>query len=154
MYITPDTDINLLASIDGLATILSVNVFQKKYPNGTVPKRSKDFKKTFICRRGCNTKTFKYTDEFIWEDIHHATEQNMDELVEKLESETKTARKRQTLKRTRGDDDFRAGHVDPDDLDEEVGTPRKKQKTSTVSTPRKPRTPSKLLTPSHKRYAI
>lgn len=74
----------------------------------------------------------------------------MRDLVERLESETKsTKRKRGNEKRRKADEDFKGGFLDDEAMD--VETPKKKQKFSAVSTPRKIRTPSKLLTPSHKR---
>ena len=131
---------------------MSEKTFKLKYPKGAIPKKSKDYGKTFICRRGINTKTSTYTDEIVWEDIRHNTEEEVNQLMDFLESATKSTRKRKFEKRTKGDDDFKGGVVDDDELEQELGTPRKKKKTSAVSTPRKPRTPSKLLTPSHKRY--
>lgn len=125
---------------------MSENAFNRKYPTGKVPKRSKDYGKIFVCRRGCNTRTATYTEEFIWEDIFSGTEADVERLIERLKAETTATRKR-GRKRMKVEADF----VDSDAEDEGVQTPRKKQKTSTVSTPRKPRTPSKLLTPSHKR---
>ena len=125
---------------------MSAEAFNRKYPTGKIPKRSKDYGKTFICRRGCNTKTTTYTEEFIWEDIYHGTEADVEELIQRLQAETTATRKR-SKKRMRVEADFK----DEDVEDEEDQTLRKKQKTSAVSTPRKPRTPSKLLTPSHKR---
>jgi origin recognition complex subunit 1 len=149
MYITPGTDLNPLASINDVATIMSEQVFNKKYPTGKIPRKSKDFGRTFICRRGCNTQSATYTEEFIWEDVQRKTEEDIDELVNWIESATKSAKKRKAVKRTKADDDFTGGPIDDEEL--ELETPRKKQKHSDVSTPRKIRTPSKLLTPSHKR---
>ncbi|KAL5315572.1 hypothetical protein ACEPPN_016440 [Leptodophora sp. 'Broadleaf-Isolate-01'] len=146
------TDINPLESINGTAYIMSEKAFNKKYPTGKIPKRSREYGKTFICRRGCDTRTAKYTDEFIWEDIQHGSEDQVNDLLVRIESETKPTKKRKYQKRTKGDDDFKGGFVDEDEL--ETHTPRKKQKFSMVSTPKKPRTPSKLLTPSHKRVVI
>ncbi|KAH6707648.1 P-loop containing nucleoside triphosphate hydrolase protein [Leptodontidium sp. 2 PMI_412] len=152
LYLTSDTDINPLESINGTAYIMSEKAFNKKYPTGKIPKRSREHGKTFICRRGCDTRTAKYTDEFIWEDIQHGSEDQVNDLLVRIESETKPTKKRKYQKRTKGDDDFKGGFVDEDEL--ETHTPRKKQKFSMVSTPKKPRTPSKLLTPSHKRVVI
>ena len=147
---TPDTDINPLESINGTAYIMSEKAFSKKYPTGKIPKKSREHGKTFICRRGCDTRAVKYTEEFIWEDIAHGNEDEVTELLTRIESETKSTKKRKNQRRTKGDDDFKGGAVDDDEL--ETHTPRKKQKFSSVTTPKKPRTPSKLLTPSYKRY--
>ncbi|XMA10075.1 hypothetical protein WAI453_002866 [Rhynchosporium graminicola] len=153
LYLTPDSDINPLESINGTAFIMSEKVFNKKYPTGKVPKKCKEHGKAFICRRGCDTRTAKYTDEFVWEDIQHGNEEQVTDLLVRIESETKSMKKRKYQKRTtKGDDDFKGGFVGEDEL--ETHTPRKKQKFSTISTPKKPRTPSKLLTPIHKRVII
>ncbi|KAG4418266.1 hypothetical protein IFR04_008624 [Cadophora malorum] len=152
LYLTPDTDINPLESINGTAYIMSEKAFSKKYPTGKIPKKAREHGKTFICRRGCDTRAVKYTEEFTWEDIAHGNEDEVTELLTRIESETKSTKKRKNQRRTKGDDDFKGGAVDDDEL--ETHTPRKKQKFSSVSTPKKPRTPSKLLTPSHKRVVI
>jgi origin recognition complex subunit 1 len=152
MYITPHTDVNALASINGKATIMSEKAFMKKYPTGKLPKKSKEQGKTFICRRGCNTQSTIYTDEFDWENLRHSTLEDMEKLVEWIKSGTQSNKKRKPGRPSKKDEDYRGGHVD--DEDAELETPRKKQKHSNVSTPRKVRTPSKLLTPSHKRYTI
>ncbi|KAF8867263.1 origin of replication binding protein [Acephala macrosclerotiorum] len=156
LYITPAQDINPLESINGLATILSQEEYTKKYPKGLIPKRSKDYGKTFFCRRACNTATAFYSEEFTWGDVDLETEEELAEYAERIAFETGTTKKRKaktekTEKRKRVDE-----FIDDDDDEEltEKGTPRKKHKTSNVSTPRKPRTPSKLLTPSHKRVVV
>jgi origin recognition complex subunit 1 len=151
LYITPETDVNPLTSINGTATILSPAAFNKKYPNGKIPRRSKEYGKTYICRRGCDTRTIIYTQEFVWEDISRQNENDMLGLLDRLETETQSnsTKKRKLEKRKRGDEEFTGGHLNEEELEAE--TPRKKQKIAGVSTPRKPRTPSKLVTPSHKR---
>jgi origin recognition complex subunit 1 len=126
---------------------MSEKAFKAKYPTGKIPKRSKAYGKTFICRRGCNTRTTTYTEEFIWEDIFHGTEDDVEELRARLKAETTATRRRGAKKHVKVELDFEQSAGE----DEELETPRKKQKFSTTSTPRKPRTPSKLLTPSHKR---
>jgi len=152
MYITPGTDVNALASINGKATIMSEKAFKKKYPTGKLPKKSKDQGKTFICRRGCNTQSAIYTDEFDWENLNHSTPADMEKLVDWLKSGTQSTKKRKPGRPSKADEDFSGGQVD--DEEAELETPRKKQKHSSVSTPRKVRTPSKLLTPSHKRFVL
>ncbi|KAL2063001.1 hypothetical protein VTL71DRAFT_6073 [Oculimacula yallundae] len=153
LYLTPDSDVNPLESINGTAYLMSESVFNKSYPTGKIPKRSKEHGKTFVCRRGCDTRTAKYTDEFTWEDIQHGNEVQVSDLLVRIESETKSTKKRKYQKRTtRADEDFKGNFIDEDEL--ETHTPRKKQKFSSISTPKKPRTPSKLLTPSHKRVVI
>lgn len=97
---------NPLASINGRATIVSPDIFQSKYPSGRVPRTSKDYGKIFICRRGCNTRTATYTEEFSWEDIYKGAE-DLDSLVERVQSQTKATRKRKR-------------HVSYDDDDAEI----------------------------------
>jgi origin recognition complex subunit 1 len=143
MYITPGTDVNALASINGKATIMSETAFKKKYPTGKLPKKSKDQGKTFICRRGCNTQSAIYTDEFDWENLQHSTPADMEKLVDWLKSGTQSTKKRKVGRPSKADGDFRGRQFDDE-----------KQKHSAVSTPRKVRTPSKLLTPSHKRFVF
>jgi origin recognition complex subunit 1 len=149
LYITPSWDWNPLESINGKATIMSDKTFHVRYPAGKIPRKSKEYEKTFICRRGCNTRTATYTEEFVWEDIYHGTEEDVADLIDRLKRDTKATRKRRKETRITEDDNF-----DGEDVDQEPATPRKRQKTSTVSTPRKLRTPSKLVTPSHKRYFL
>ena len=93
VYITPSWDVNLLASINGRVSIVSLNAFHKKYPSGKIPRNSKDYGKMFICRRGCNTRTATYTDEFIWEETYQGAEDIYD-LVERVKSQTKATTKR------------------------------------------------------------
>lgn len=93
VYITPSWDVNPLASINGKATIVSAELFHNKYPSGKVPRSSKDYGKIFICRRGCNTRTATYTEEFIWEDLYHGTEDLLD-LIDHVKNQTKATRKR------------------------------------------------------------
>lgn len=150
MYITPGTDVNALASINGKATIMSEKAFKKKYPTGKIPKKSLDQGKTFICRRGCNTQSSIYTEEFDWETLKHSTPEDVEKLVDWIKSGTQSTKKRKPGRPSKADGDFRGGPVDEEEM--ELETPRKKQKHSNVSTPRKVRTPSKLLTPSHKKY--
>lgn len=151
MYITPTYDENPLESINGTAIILSEKAFNAKYPNGKIPRKAKGYGKTFVCRRGCNTRTSTYTEEFKWEDVYDGTEQSLSQLRERLENDTTATRRKRSEKRKIADDDFTGQDVADSDLEQE--TPKKKQKfSSAASSPRKIRTPSKLLTPSHKRY--
>ena len=93
VYITPSWDINPLASINGKATILSQRAFLTRYPSGKVPRSSKDYGKIFICRRGCNTRTATYTEDFVWEDIYHG-EHDIKDLIQRVQSQTRATRKR------------------------------------------------------------
>ena len=102
VYITPSWDINPLASINGKATILSQRAFQEKHPSGKVPKSSGDSGKVFVCRRGCNTRTATYTEEFVWEDVFHG-EKDLSSLIARIQSQTKATRTKR--KRPDYDDD-------------------------------------------------
>jgi origin recognition complex subunit 1 len=143
--------VNPLASINGKASVLSVEAYMAKHPGGKISRNSKDYGKSFICRRGCNTRTATYTEEFIWEDVYRGTQDDLQHLIERVQNETKATRKRRSDKRLVDDEDEFA---DEDGDEDGLRTPKKKRrKIATISTPQKPRTPSKLLTPSHKRYA-
>ncbi|KAF7540645.1 hypothetical protein G7Z17_g12153 [Cylindrodendrum hubeiense] len=93
LYVSPSWDINPLASINGKAKVTSLDIFLSKYPQGRVPRQSPDFGKTFVCRRGCNTRTATYTDEFIWEEIYR-NEDDIFALIELVENGTKATRKK------------------------------------------------------------
>lgn len=93
VYITPSWDINPLASINGRASVVSAESFRSKYPSGKVPRSSTDYGKIFICRRGCNTRTATYTEEFVWEDIYQSAEDILP-LIERVQNQTKPTRKR------------------------------------------------------------
>lgn len=153
MYLTASVDKNALESINGAAFIMSEAAFNKKYPNGKIPKGAKEYGKTFVCRRGVDPRRAQYTEEFVWEDIRHSNEEEMEHLIHRMEMETGCKKKRASTKRKKADTDFSVHHIGEDDDEDGVSTPRKKQKTINHITPRKPRTPSKL-TPSHKRYGI
>lgn len=148
LYITPSWDYNPLASINGKATILSAAAYSSLYPTGKIPRSSKAYGKTFICRRGCNTRTATYTAEFIWEETFQGSVEDVARLIERVKTETKASRKRKghaTLENE--EDEFQEGS-----RDDAVRTPRKKRKVNSVmGTPQKVKTPAKFLTPSHKR---
>ncbi|KAK3176425.1 hypothetical protein OEA41_007748 [Lepraria neglecta] len=150
VYITPSWDNNPLTSINGRATVVSRKTFEKRYPNGKVPRSSKDYGKIFICRRGCNTRTATYTDEFVWDDVYQSANDILP-LIERIQSQTKATRKRK-----REDEDEVAGW-DPTKAEapDEPKTPSKKRKHSFASTPtsKKP-TPSRFTTPTHKRIVV
>ena len=93
VYITPSWDLNPLSSINGKATILSPAAFNNSYPSGKVPRSSGNYGKVFVCRRGCNTRTATYTDEFVWEDIYKGAD-DVDALILRVRSQTKATRKR------------------------------------------------------------
>ncbi|OAA39668.1 Origin recognition complex, subunit 1 [Metarhizium rileyi] len=97
LYISPSWDINPLASINGKAKVMSLEAFLSKYPSGKIPRQSKDFGKTFVCRRGCNTRTATYTEEFIWEELYSSVD-DMFKLIDFIEKNTKAVRGRRTAR--------------------------------------------------------
>ena len=137
-----------MTSINGRASVVSAETFQSKYPSGKVPRSSKDHGKIFICRRGCNTRTATYTDEFNWEEIYQSADDILP-LIERVENQTKATRKRKK------DVDL-ADEWDPSNEPYEPKTPSKKRKFSQASTPtsKAKRTPQKFITPTHKRIVI
>ncbi|KAF7860808.1 hypothetical protein EAF04_008326 [Stromatinia cepivora] len=159
LYISSDPDTISLATINGIATILSEEAFKAKYPTGKIPRNRKENGKTFICRRGLHSKSVTYTDEFVWEEVYRNTEESVEKLIEKIENSIpNNKRKKPILSRKKHEDDDDASvasEQEDSEVDEEIlATPRKRQKTTKAITPRKPRTPSKLLTPSHKRIVV
>ncbi|TPX17414.1 uncharacterized protein E0L32_003057 [Thyridium curvatum] len=150
LYISPSWDLNPLASINGKATVTSLDAFLKKYPNGKVPRSSRDHGKIFVCRRGCNTRTATYTDEFVWEDIYHGSEEDIFNLVEMVKNGTKATRKRRSAKQP--SPDVYAFEEDADD----AAAPRtpKKARNQDATTPSKQRSASKPMTPSHRKIMI
>ncbi|OCK83268.1 origin recognition complex subunit 1 [Lepidopterella palustris CBS 459.81] len=156
LYITTAFDNNPLTTINGKATVVSLETFHKKYPNGQVKKTSRDYGKIFVCRRGCNTRTTTYTDEFKWEDIYSG-EEDIPSLTKLVDTQTKTTRKRPT--RPKRDDADLDDFVIPDDDEGGVPkTPKKRRKLNDPTTPlskKNDHTPrKKFLTPSHRRIVI
>ena len=152
VYITPSWDINPLTSINGRATIVSEKTFKSRYPTGKVPRSSKDHGKMFICRRGCNTRTATYTEEFDWENVYQSAEDILS-LIERIQSQTKATRKR---KRAAKEDDDAEIEFDPTNEPSSPKTPSKKRKFSQVSTPtsNSKHTPRKFQTPASKRIIV
>ena len=142
---------NPLTAINGRAAIVSAETFMSKYPSGRVPRSSKDYGKIFICRRGCNTRTASYTNEFDWGDVYGSADDLLP-LIERVESQTKATRKRK-----RGDavNEDATDDWDPRNEPDAPKTPSKKRKFSQASTPtsKGKRTP-KFTTPTHKRIVI
>jgi origin recognition complex subunit 1 len=153
LYITKEYDDNPLESINGKAFVMSPDVFKKEFPKGIVPKNHPQIGKVFICRRGCNTRTATYTDEFVWEDTYRGFEY-LHDLEDVIETQTKSTRKRgPKQKATKDLDDFVVGDEDEDGVPQ---TPKKRRKleTGTPTSKRKDLTPRKFLTPTHKRIVV
>ncbi|KAH6627956.1 P-loop containing nucleoside triphosphate hydrolase protein [Chaetomium tenue] len=157
LYITPAFDVNSLATLNGKAHILSEAAFMAKYPTGKVPRKSSEFGKVFICRRGCNTRTGTYTDEFVWEDIYRGRE-DMETLQDMVLKNTKATRKRRQTKEEPTDKDYKHDAADGEEGDYAPGTPRtpKRARTRDAVTPSSKRKPgSKPATPSsHRRILV
>ncbi|KAJ9667545.1 Origin recognition complex, subunit 1 [Coniosporium apollinis] len=152
LYITPSWDDNELTTINGTAQVVSPDAFHARFPNGKVPRNHKDYGKVFVCRRGCNTKTATYTEEFVWEEIYHG-EEDIAALMERVKSQTKATRKRRKTEK-RDLDEFVVGEEGDDGVPK---TPRKRRKVDGISTPtskRKDVTPRKFMTPTHKRIVL
>lgn len=145
-------DENALDTIVGRATIISHKAFLARYPTGKVPNKAREFGKVFVCRRGCNSRTATYTEEFEWEDVYHGA-QDLEILKERIEVETKATRKRKAAPVHRHlDSDFVVKDDDHDGCAPE--TPRKKRKLDAARTPTSKSqagTPRKFTTPGQRR---
>jgi origin recognition complex subunit 1 len=132
---------------------MSPDAFAKQFPKGTVPRNSRHYGKVFICRRGCNTRTATYTEEFIWEDVYGGFDYIHD-LEDIVETQTKATRKQKAKFRASALDDF----VMEDEDDESIPhTPKKRRKLNEARTPtskHKDLTPRKFITPTHKRIVL
>jgi origin recognition complex subunit 1 len=128
-----------------------------KYPSGKVPKRSKEDGKVFICRRGCNTRTCTYTEEFVWEDVYHGRG-DIETLYDRIRQGTKATRRRKAAKDEPTDRDYKLEADDDREGDYAPGTPRtpKRARTKDAVTPSSKHKPgSKPATPSsHRRILI
>jgi origin recognition complex subunit 1 len=154
LYITTSSDINPLASINGKARVMSHPSFLREFPGGKIPRSSPAYNKTFVCRRGCNTRTTTYTSEFIWEEVFSGSSEDITKLIRLVQAGTKSTRKqpkshddpattytprKKRLKDIDEDEEVDIG--DDEDASSEDGTqsklrtPRKRQKTSRISTP-------------------
>lgn len=129
LYITPSWDVNALAAINGKARIMSLESFQQEFPSGKIPRTSPDFGKTFICRRGCNTRTASYTDEFVWEDFFRGGE-DVYSLIEMVKQNTKATRKRRKPRSQsphEDEDDYRPPPETPSKTGRGASTPQSKR---------------------------
>ncbi|GAB7350893.1 hypothetical protein MBLNU459_g1408t1 [Dothideomycetes sp. NU459] len=152
LYITTGIDENSLKTINGKAQVMSQAIFAARFPTGKVPRNSKDYGKVFVCRRGCNTRTTSYTDEFVWESVYNGVH-DIPLLTDLVDQQTvKTRKRKPSAKAVQG------GDLDDFILEEgEDGgpkTPRKRRKlhSATPTTKSKNQSPRKnLLTPTHRR---
>ncbi|RGP73640.1 origin recognition complex subunit 1 [Fusarium longipes] len=104
LYLSPSWDINPLASVNGKAKIMSHDAFLSKYPQGRIPRNHPDYGKAFVCRRGCNTRTATYTDEFIWEEVYSG-EDDLLTLMDRIKTGTKATRRRRKARSPSPTDD-------------------------------------------------
>ena len=142
---------NPLTSINGKARVVSPDAFKARYPSGKVPRSSKECGKIFVCRRGCNTRTATYTEEFVWGDVYKSAGDILS-LIDRVQSQTKATRKR------RRDADYLDDEALANPKDNDVGprTPKKRKTAQPAVTPSrsKDRTPQKFRTPQSKRLII
>ncbi|MCJ1395184.1 Origin recognition complex, subunit 1 [Xylographa bjoerkii] len=153
LYITPAWDVNPLASINGKAHVMSLTAFNAKYPLGKVPRSNKLHDKTFICRRGLDTTTATYTDDFVWEDTYRGAE-DIEQLSEFVQTQTK-ARARKTRKR-KSDMEYENDDLAfSDDQRRSPKTPSKRPRLSIAATANSSNSfRGKYTTPTHKRIMI
>ncbi|KAM3439059.1 hypothetical protein MY4824_002863 [Beauveria thailandica] len=130
LYISPSWDVNSLASINGKARVMSLDKFLSRYPSGKIPRNSPEYGKTFVCRRGCNTRTATYTNEFLWEDIYNGAD-DLFGLMDMIEQDTKASRKKRRAKSPRPGD---GGYFPPQ-------TPTKQRVTAATTPHSRGRTP-------------
>ncbi|KAL2169885.1 hypothetical protein VTG60DRAFT_5500 [Thermothelomyces hinnuleus] len=160
LYITTAFDVNPLTTVNGKAHIMSEAAFKAKYPSGKVPRKAPEYGKVFICRRGCNTRTCTYTEEFVWEEIYRGRG-GIDSLQEMVRKNTKATRRRKQTRDEPTDQDYKQEADDDREGDYAPGTPRTPKRARTrdgAVTPgsrRKPGPGSKPTTPSsHRRILV
>lgn len=150
LYITPSTDINPLASINGKATVMSLHKYSETFPTGKIPRNAPGYNKTFVCRRGCNNRTATYTDEFVWEEMYRARGEDIKALRQYVESKTATTRRKAKKKLAPAETAFTADHDQDEDDDGHADDGLR----STISTPRKRQKTTKVTTPSNRRLVV
>lgn len=136
---------------------MSQAAFTQKYPNGKVPRKSKEYGKVFICRRGCNTRTCTYTEEFVWEDVYRRRG-DLESLLDLVRKGTKATRRLRGMKEDSPEQDYKLEADEAQGEDYIPGTPRtpKRARTRDAVTPSSRRKPgSKPATPSsHRRIMV
>lgn len=129
---------------------MSADKFAREYPTGKIPRNSQGYNKTFVCRRGCNTRTATYTPEFRWEDVYRGREEDIAGLVEFVEKGTQSTRRR-----PKRDKDYTvesAYIADKQDPDEDDGNFSDSGARKVAVTPRKKQKTTRIVTPSSRRY--
>lgn len=106
---------------------MSQDTFLTRYPQGRIPRNHADFGKVFVCRRGCNTRTATYTDEFIWEEVYSG-EDDLFALMDRIKTGTKATRKRRKARSPSPSDEV----YQPPQVPQ---TPTKTGRGSTAATP-------------------
>ncbi|KAH9883715.1 P-loop containing nucleoside triphosphate hydrolase protein [Xylariomycetidae sp. FL2044] len=154
LYLTPSSDVNPLASINGKATVMSYQNFFQKYPTGKVPPTSPAYNKTFVCRRGCNLRTTTYTDEFNWDDVYSGHADNPAYLLERVQRETKPTRRPAPASADTATADRRGSDDDDFTSDNDKNNNNDKHVRRTVATPRKRQKVSKIVTPSNRKVVV
>ncbi|CAJ2513369.1 Uu.00g014880.m01.CDS01 [Anthostomella pinea] len=151
LYITPSSDVNPLASINGKARVMSHDAFLQRFPSGKIPRTSSAYNKTFVCRRGCNTRTTTYTDEFVWKDVYSGNVDDIGDLVEMVQRGTKSTRSRPRAQDPHLEAAYVLSHQEPADDDDYLSDGAATRK---VTTPRKRQKTSRLVTPSSRKVAV
>jgi origin recognition complex subunit 1 len=67
---------------------MSPSEYTRKFPTNKISRPAKDAEKAFVCRRGCNTRTATYSDDFVWEDIFTGTEDSVYNLIKFVKTTT------------------------------------------------------------------
>jgi len=135
-----------------------------------VQKKSKEYGKVFVCRRGCNPRTATYTPEFIWEEVWKGRDTDIAAIGEMVYNETKVVKRRgnksvgqgarRPKRRKASDEDHETDQEwDRDMLDEgEIAElddvveddPNFSRRTKAPRTPSKKRKTSALTTPTRR----
>jgi origin recognition complex subunit 1 len=84
---------------------MSMEAFLSEYPTGKIPRQSADFGKAFVCRRGCNTRTASYTEQFNWEEFYQDGN-NVFGMIEFVKENTKATRQRRRARSVSIDDAY------------------------------------------------
>ncbi|RPA98322.1 P-loop containing nucleoside triphosphate hydrolase protein [Choiromyces venosus 120613-1] len=144
----------------------SYNLIPLPWINGRAKKKSKEYGKVFVYRRGCNPRNATYTPEFVWEEVWKGREMDITAIGEMVYHGTKVVKMRENkpaaaagqrrAKRHKaggsGDDgewDRELDGVLADDQDfsrrtKAPRTPSRKRKSSSITTPTR-RTPGGVL---------